>query len=79
MSKNPLLPYVREAKEGLMRSPRPGRLVQAPAQCEHYGCRCARANELAVMAERTGDNTLLAQALEVHDQRVTCRRTTPDC
>jgi hypothetical protein len=36
-------------------------------QCTHYECRCARARELAEMG-------LIAEAVEVHQQRVTCRK-----
>jgi hypothetical protein len=41
--------------------------------CEHYACRCARANELAIMAGRTGQTRLLVEAIRVHDQVVVCR------
>lgn len=41
--------------------------------CQHYSCRCARAAELAVMSDRTGDLSLLADAVAVHDQDVACR------
>lgn len=44
--------------------------------CSHYACRCARANELAIMAGRTGNNGLLEQAVAVHrwNQQVPCRQ-----
>lgn len=42
--------------------------------CTHYACRCARANELAIMAERSGRNDLLFEALKVHEQEVLCRQ-----
>ncbi len=35
--------------------------------CEHHFCRCMRANELAEMGR-------LIEAIEVHNQRVTCRK-----
>lgn len=35
--------------------------------CQHYACRCARANELANM-------DMLQSAIAVHFQRVTCRQ-----
>lgn len=41
--------------------------------CEHYYCRCARANELAAISDRTGEVDYLVQAIAVHSQRVTCR------
>lgn len=46
-----------------------------PAQmkCEHYACRCARAAELAAIADRTGDARYLAEAIAVHHAKVTCR------
>lgn len=37
-------------------------------KCEHHECRCARAEELCAMG-------MTAEAIEVHEQRVTCRRT----
>jgi len=43
--------------------------------CEHYECRCARAHELALIADRTGDVRYLTQAIEVHSQKVCCRRS----
>jgi hypothetical protein len=36
-------------------------------RCTHYECRCARAAELAAMG-------LIVQAIEVHQQEVTCRQ-----
>lgn len=42
-------------------------------RCTHYECRCARAHELAVMADRTGNGRLLREAIDVHDQEVECR------
>ena len=48
--------------------------MRTTTKCEHYDCRCARAAELAEMADRTGDASLLAQATEVHSQEVECRR-----
>jgi hypothetical protein len=41
--------------------------------CTHYACRCARARELVLMADRTGDNGLLRRAVEVHEEQVPCR------
>lgn len=41
--------------------------------CEHHACRCARAAELAAMADSTGNAALLAEAVKVHSQRVRCR------
>jgi hypothetical protein len=35
--------------------------------CEHYECRCARAAELAAMG-------LTAEAIQVHFERVRCRK-----
>lgn len=46
----------------------------APRTCAHYDCRCARAAELAAMAERPGLGHLLLEAIDVHFRRVTCRR-----
>lgn len=45
--------------------------------CRHYACRCARANELAVMSTQTRDIALLNQAVEVHEQSVPCRKPVP--
>jgi hypothetical protein len=47
------------------------------AMCKHYACRCARAAELAQMAERTGRTELLVDAVAVHSQRVQCRAIEP--
>lgn len=44
-------------------------------QCDHYACRCARADELAQMADRTGNVRWLVEAIGVHGTRVECRRT----
>lgn len=41
--------------------------------CEHYYCRCMRAEELAQIADRTGSARYLIDAIGVHSQRVTCR------
>jgi hypothetical protein len=35
--------------------------------CEHYACRCARANELAIMG-------MPLEAIEIHDDKVQCRQ-----
>jgi hypothetical protein len=43
-------------------------------KCQHYACRCARAAELAAMAERPGHGHLLLAAIAVHSQEVECRR-----
>lgn len=45
--------------------------------CTHHACRCDRANELALMAARTGNVALLAQAVAVHSERVECRLVAP--
>jgi len=48
----------------------------AVKHCTHYACRCARAAELAAMAERhdlPGSGRLLQDAIDVHDQTVRCR------
>lgn len=42
--------------------------------CTHYDCRCARALELAQLADRTGDARYLRDAIDAHDQEVRCRR-----
>jgi hypothetical protein len=45
--------------------------------CTHYVCRCARACELAEMADRAADPRtslrLLVSAIVVHEQQVECR------
>ena len=41
--------------------------------CTHYVCRCARAEELAQMADATGDGRYLRQAIEAHSRAVPCR------
>lgn len=45
-------------------------------ECEHHYCKCRRADELARMADATGDGFLLAQSIAVHQTgvRVHCRR-----
>lgn len=49
--------------------------------CQHYECRCARAAELAQMADRAMNlraaNDLLLQAVGIHSQQVICRRPRP--
>ena len=45
--------------------------------CQHYACRCARAAELAAMADTTGNAELLAAAVAVHTQNVRCRGPKP--
>jgi hypothetical protein len=40
--------------------------------CTHYGCRCLRAEQLAKIAERTGDGRYLVEAIAVHHQSVPC-------
>lgn len=42
-------------------------------KCTHYACRCARAAELAEMADRYGGPSLLIDAISVHDSYVPCR------
>jgi hypothetical protein len=42
-------------------------------KCEHYSCRCARAAELAALADSSGENRYLFDAIQVHSQQVTCR------
>lgn len=46
--------------------------------CTHYECRCERAEELALMSERTGRNDLLHTALTVFDLEVPCRHQPKD-
>lgn len=46
---------------------------QGMKHCTHYACRCARAEELAAMADRTGNMKFLAEAIAVHSQTVRCR------
>lgn len=45
--------------------------------CEHHACRCARAAELAAMADRALTPALagwlLAEAIRVHSEPVPCR------
>lgn len=62
--------------------PEPPRSQIAPMQlCEHYACRCARAEELSQIADRiestTGvtvySNRLRLDAVDVHEQLVRCR------
>lgn len=54
-------------------------------KCTHYLCRCARAAELAAMADRadrhqTGQGArLLAEAVAAHGQEVECRVTCDLC
>jgi hypothetical protein len=47
------------------------------ARCTHHTCRCARANELALIADRTGEARYLAEATAVHSQEVECREVDP--
>lgn len=44
-------------------------------RCAHYACRCARAAELAELADRTGNPRHLAAAVDVHrlEELVECR------
>ena len=42
-------------------------------RCTHYACRCARAAQLAAMADRPGQGHLLLQAIGVHAGEVECR------
>jgi hypothetical protein len=42
--------------------------------CEHHDCRCARSRELAAIYDRTGQGRYLREAIDVHEQRVVCRR-----
>lgn len=42
-------------------------------KCDHYACRCARAAELAAIADRLNDPRMLADAIAVHEQLVECR------
>jgi hypothetical protein len=45
--------------------------------CEHYTCRCARARELLLVADRLVDRAAAAKlvrtAIAVHSQQVECR------
>lgn len=41
--------------------------------CTHFACRCARAAELAEVADRTGNPAYLAMALEAYGASVPCR------
>jgi hypothetical protein len=42
--------------------------------CTHYACRCARAAELALIADRTDDARYLAEAIDCHSRgKVRCR------
>ena len=42
-------------------------------RCEHYACRCMRAEELAQMCDRTGNVRHLIEALGVHSNTLECR------
>ena len=44
-------------------------------RCTHYACQCARARELAAMADRSGDPRLMYEAANVGE--VECRMQTP--
>ncbi len=46
-------------------------------RCTHHACRCARADELARIADRTGEARYLAEAVAVHSQEVECRQSDP--
>lgn len=48
-----------------------------PQHCEHYECRCERAEELARIADRTGQGRYLLDAVHVHEQKVLCRMSPP--
>jgi hypothetical protein len=48
---------------------------RTPLWCEHHECRCARSRELAAIYDRTGQGRYLREAIDVHEQRVVCRRT----
>lgn len=43
-------------------------------KCEHQSCRSARAAELAAIADATGEDRYLFDAIQVHSQQVTCRQ-----
>jgi hypothetical protein len=51
-------------------------MIQLPPleTCEHHKCRCAAAEELARIHDRTGDPRYLADAIAVHERQVVCRR-----
>jgi hypothetical protein len=51
-------------------------IIDTPTLCRHYECRCARAEELAQIAERTGRGFYLQEAVAVHSQMVRCRKPT---
>lgn len=57
----------------MVRDPYPAPRYPAPRLCTHHYCRCIRAAELATIADRTGNNRYLADALEAHSQTVACR------
>lgn len=42
--------------------------------CEHYACRCARAEELMQMADFYGSARLAWRAVQAHESRVPCRQ-----
>jgi hypothetical protein len=44
-------------------------------KCTHYACQCARARELALMSDRTGDPRLMYEAANVGE--VECRMPSP--
>lgn len=41
-------------------------------RCTHHACRCARAAELAAIADRTGEVRFLVEALSIHESEVWC-------
>lgn len=51
--------------------------MSAVVLCEHYACRCARAEELMQMADFYGSARLAHEAVLVHEARVRCRLLDP--
>lgn len=52
-----------------------GALALPPRRlCEHHQCRCARAAELVALADSSGRDSYLLEAIAVHDQWVRCRQ-----
>jgi len=47
--------------------------IEVQRKCEHYYCRCMRALELCLIADRTGRSRYILEAVQVHGQQVPCR------
>lgn len=43
-------------------------MSRQPKKCRHHACQCARARELGLLADDTGDRGFLVEAIAIHKE-----------